>query len=152
MPRESDRFIMKDGEFSMVLEENRLRSFDDKWPFMENCVCTPQKMAEAGFFHCPTSQVPDGVRCFSCYKEMDSWEPEDDPWKEHRKHTIEKKIDCEFMKIGKMQSELTVDEFLKVVKARHVNLIKTLTEQKMTAVTEEAEKLREEMEKFGSGK
>jgi Inhibitor of Apoptosis domain len=38
------------------------------------------QMAAAGFFHCPTDQEPDLVRCFVCHKELDGWEPTDDPW------------------------------------------------------------------------
>ncbi len=37
------------------------------------------QMAEAGFYHCPTDQEPDLVKCFFCLKELDGWEPEDDP-------------------------------------------------------------------------
>ena len=37
-------------------------------------------MAEAGFYHTPSSNEPDLVTCYVCYKEMDGWEPTDDPW------------------------------------------------------------------------
>jgi len=148
-PKETDKFISRDNDFSMVLEINRLNSFNESWPFLENCFCTPKRMAEAGFYHCPTSEIPDGVRCFSCLKELDAWEPEDDPWKEHRKHTVEKGRDCEFMKLGKPQSELTVEEFLKIVKGRHICLIKMLTERNISDYEEAADKVRTEMQKLG---
>ena len=37
------------------------------------------QMAAAGFFHCPTDQEPDLVKCFICMKELDGWEPNDEP-------------------------------------------------------------------------
>jgi len=37
------------------------------------------QLAAAGFFHCPTDQEPDAVRCFVCHKELDGWEPTDIP-------------------------------------------------------------------------
>lgn len=41
---------------------------------------THLQLAEAGFYHCPTKEEPDAVRCFFCMKELDGWEPDDDPW------------------------------------------------------------------------
>ena len=38
------------------------------------------QMAQAGFYHCPTDNEPDVAICFVCQKELDGWEPEDDPW------------------------------------------------------------------------
>ena len=37
-------------------------------------------MAEAGFYHTPSENEPDLVTCYVCCKEMDGWEPTDDPW------------------------------------------------------------------------
>lgn len=37
-------------------------------------------MAEAGFFHCPTEKEQDLVQCYVCYKELDGWEANDEPW------------------------------------------------------------------------
>lgn len=42
-------------------------------------VCVLQ-MAKAGFFHIPSTVEPDLVRCFVCQKELDGWDPTDDPW------------------------------------------------------------------------
>lgn len=36
-------------------------------------------MAEAGFFHSPKDRDPDIARCFVCFKELEGWEPEDNP-------------------------------------------------------------------------
>ena len=38
------------------------------------------QMAEAGFFHAPSDRDPDIARCFVCFKELEGWEPEDNPW------------------------------------------------------------------------
>jgi len=37
-------------------------------------------MAKAGFVHIPTEAEPDTAYCFFCLKELDGWQPEDDPW------------------------------------------------------------------------
>ena len=37
-------------------------------------------MAAAGFYHTPTENEPDLVKCAICAKELDGWEPTDDPW------------------------------------------------------------------------
>ena len=42
-------------------------------------------MAKAGFFHCPKENEPDLVACFVCNVKLDCWEPQDDPWAEHKK-------------------------------------------------------------------
>ena len=46
-------------------------NFDAVWSF---------QLAEAGFYHCPTDNEPDVVKCYVCLKELDGWAPEDDPW------------------------------------------------------------------------
>ena len=93
----------KDHDSQMVMLEARVQTFQS-WPFMSDCSCTPQKMAEAGFYSCGGNNEPDLVRCYFCRKELvrifltcsalltslyflkDGWEPEDDPWKEHKSH------------------------------------------------------------------
>ncbi|EPY86773.1 hypothetical protein CB1_000299010 [Camelus ferus] len=37
------------------------------------------QMAAAGFIHCPTENEPDLAQCFFCFKELEGWEPDDDP-------------------------------------------------------------------------
>lgn len=97
---------------SMHFECQRLKSFS-KWPFNSECKCTPEKMAEAGFFHCPTDQEPDLVKCFACHKELDGWEPEDDPWLEHRSHSGH----CPFLQLPNPK-EMSVSELTKLVVQR----------------------------------
>lgn len=42
---------------------------------------------------CPSQDAPDSVRCFTCNKFLDGWEPNDDPLEEHKKHSK----DCKFV-------------------------------------------------------
>lgn len=44
-------------------------------------------MAAAGFYYKPTLKSPDNVACFLCQKNLDGWNPEDDPSAEHLIHT-----------------------------------------------------------------
>ena len=37
-------------------------------------------MAESGFFSCATDTAPDLVQCYVCLKELEGWEPTDNPW------------------------------------------------------------------------
>lgn len=39
-------------------------------------------MAEAGFYHSSNDRDPDIARCFVCFKELEGWEPNDNPWYE----------------------------------------------------------------------
>lgn len=41
--------------------------------------CCRFQMAEAGFVHCPTENEPDLAQCFFCFKELEGWEPDDNP-------------------------------------------------------------------------
>ena len=61
--------------------ESRKNSFG-KWP---PCMpFTPTQMSEAGFYY--TGRY-DQVICFSCGKGLYKWEPKDNPWVEHEKHS-----------------------------------------------------------------
>ena len=37
------------------------------------------QMAKAGFIYTPSDNSPDIAMCFFCLKELEGWEPEDDP-------------------------------------------------------------------------
>jgi len=148
MPKDLESLSVQDVCFPMIMEENRLKSFSKDWPFDDKCVCTAEKMASAGFYHCPTPQAPDNVRCYSCLIELDSWDSNDDPWKEHYNHSIGKNRECEFMRFGKPQMELTVGEFLETVKGRHMKLIKNITDQNLEEFDKMTEQVREELLKI----
>ena len=52
---------------NMLSVEARLATFSD-WPLQENCVCTPERMAAAGFYSCGGDMESDLVSCFHCHK------------------------------------------------------------------------------------
>nr|XP_060636777.1 baculoviral IAP repeat-containing protein 5.1-like [Anolis sagrei ordinatus] len=87
--------------------ENRLKTFT-QWPFKENCKCTPENMASAGFIQCPNTDEPDVVKCFFCLIELEGWEPNDDPWQEHAKRSNDS---CGFLSLSKNFDDLTVEEY-----------------------------------------
>uniref|UniRef100_A0A8D2NIU6 Baculoviral IAP repeat containing 5 n=1 Tax=Zosterops lateralis melanops TaxID=1220523 RepID=A0A8D2NIU6_ZOSLA len=89
-------------------------------------------MAAAGFVHCPSENSPDVAQCFFCLKELEGWEPEDDPLEEHKKHSA----DCGFLSLQKEPANLTVQEFLKLDKMRMRK--KKEISQKMTKVEDKA--------------
>ncbi|XP_066237505.1 baculoviral IAP repeat-containing protein 5 isoform X2 [Saccopteryx leptura] len=64
--------------WKLYLKDYRVSTFKN-WPFLEGCACTPERMAAAGFIHCPTENEPDLAQCFFCFKELEGWEPDDDP-------------------------------------------------------------------------
>ncbi|SPP88156.1 baculoviral IAP repeat-containing protein 5 [Drosophila guanche] len=93
-----------------LLEQHRVESFKD-WPFPEQSSCSISKMAEAGFYWTGTKRENDTATCFVCSKTLDGWESEDDPWKEHLKHAPQ----CEFVKLGCAEKDLTVTQFLDIL-------------------------------------
>ncbi|KAK2876241.1 hypothetical protein QQF64_004992 [Cirrhinus molitorella] len=108
-----------DDQTKMYFYENRLQTFVG-WPFDEGCICTPENMAKAGFIHTPSENSPDIAQCFFCLKELEGWEPEDDPEKEHKTHSST----CDFILLKKTVDSLTVEEFLKLQKERQKFIIK----------------------------
>lgn len=49
------------------------------WPAGTSALLSALQMAAAGFIHCPTENEPDLAQCFFCFKELEGWEPDDDP-------------------------------------------------------------------------
>lgn len=131
-----------DSSILMHFEENRLATFLD-WPFEKDCSCTPAKMAEAGFYHIGSDQEPDLVRCFVCLKELDGWEPNDLPWKEHRAHSS----NCPLLKL-KCPEEMTIAELLKLEAAAQANIVKKSAEHLTAKYEKYAEETRHELEKL----
>lgn len=90
-------------------------------------------MAEAGFYYCGTKKDFDATACFCCGKVLDGWESTDIPIEEHRKHAPQ----CYFIKIGKAEKDLSVEEFLRIFQVTVANgisrkIIKTRINVKST--------------------
>ncbi|KFW74605.1 Baculoviral IAP repeat-containing protein 5, partial [Manacus vitellinus] len=96
------------------------------------------QMAAAGFVHCPSENSPDVAQCFFCLKELEGWEPDDDPLEEHKKHSA----GCGFLSLPKEPANLTLQEFLKLDKMRIIKAIKKEISQKMTEVEDAAKSTR----------
>ena len=91
----------------MNVESLRYASFDMKlWPMSTRRKCNPKALARAGFYHTPTEATPDAVKCFCCGKELDGWEPSDDPVLEHKKHSPR----CAFVNLDLYESRLATFE------------------------------------------
>ncbi|KZT68955.1 BIR-domain-containing protein [Daedalea quercina L-15889] len=54
-----------------------------KWPHPPSYLATPRTLAEAGFYFDPGPDDPDNVACFMCGKQLNEWEPDDDPFELH---------------------------------------------------------------------
>lgn len=102
-------------EFSMHCYSNRLQSFKN-WPFKKRSKCVAEKMAKAGFYHTPTTDYPDCVTCYACMKELDGWEQNDDPLKEHQKHSS----GCPFIKLAKDEDHMTFEDIINLESARQM--------------------------------
>ncbi|XP_074024903.1 baculoviral IAP repeat-containing protein 5-like [Numenius arquata] len=128
--------------YFVLTRANTFRS----WPFTEGCACTPEQMAAAGFLHCPSENGPDVAQCFFCLKELEGWEPDDDPLKEHKKHSAA----CALLSLQKAPTNLTLQEFLKLDRERMKNALKKEISQKVTSVEDVAKSVRREIENLGS--
>lgn len=47
----------------------------------------PDQMAQAGFYHQPSSNGDDRAMCFTCNVCLVCWEKTDEPWSEHERHS-----------------------------------------------------------------
>ncbi|XP_051695669.1 baculoviral IAP repeat-containing protein 5 [Oryctolagus cuniculus] len=131
--------------WQLYLKDHRVSTFKN-WPFLEGCACTPERMAEAGFIHCPSENEPDLAQCFFCFKELEGWEPDDEPLEEHRKHSPA----CAFLSVKKQLEELTLSEFLKLDKERAKNKIAKETSSKQKEFEETAKKVRSAIEQLAA--
>merc|ERR1712035_7226 len=136
----------KEDDVKMYFYENRLKTFEG-WPFDEDCACTPENMAKAGFIHTPSENSSDIAMCFFCLKELEGWEPEDDPEKEHKSHSPS----CNFMALRKKVEELSVEEFLKLQKERHKSIINKSCNEAITKFVEAAKLRRADIIKTAMG-
>ncbi|KAH7962405.1 baculoviral IAP repeat-containing protein 5 [Rhipicephalus sanguineus] len=126
---------------NMNLYENRLASFEN-WPLTGDCMCTPARMAAAGFYHCPTENEPDLARCYVCFKELDGWEPNDDPAKEHSRSA-----DCAFVRLGKKSGDMAALDFLGLEKARAKNRACKFNDLAVAEAGEAMRKVKYELDK-----
>ncbi|XP_076680390.1 baculoviral IAP repeat containing deterin isoform X1 [Andrena cerasifolii] len=97
----------------------RLKTFDH-WPFQSSDEnnCNPERMAAAGFLAIGGKEEPDLVECFICSKQLDGWDPDDDPWKEHTKHQPQ----CPFVRLNKLdETSWTVHDLFDLLKKYKVN-------------------------------
>uniref|UniRef100_A0A7N4NZ59 Baculoviral IAP repeat-containing protein 5 n=1 Tax=Sarcophilus harrisii TaxID=9305 RepID=A0A7N4NZ59_SARHA len=127
------------------IEISNVDHFDIIEKLMQNEYILTQ-MAEAGFIHCPSENEPDLAQCFFCFKELEGWEPEDDPMLEHKKHSSS----CAFISIKKKIEELTLNEFLKLDKERAKNKIEKETSRKRIEFEERAKEVRHDIEQLAA--
>uniref|UniRef100_A0A915PSQ5 UBC core domain-containing protein n=1 Tax=Setaria digitata TaxID=48799 RepID=A0A915PSQ5_9BILA len=71
----------------MMASEAARRLTFQNWPHMDYRWALPCQMAEAGFYHQPNNAGDDRVLCFSCFVCLVCWEPSDEPWSEHERHS-----------------------------------------------------------------
>ncbi|XP_033629629.1 baculoviral IAP repeat-containing protein 6-like isoform X3 [Asterias rubens] len=57
------------------------------WPHMDYKWALPEPMAQAGFYHQPSAAGDDRAMCFTCSVCLVCWEPTDEPWSEHERHS-----------------------------------------------------------------
>uniref|UniRef100_A0A673KPC9 Dual E2 ubiquitin-conjugating enzyme/E3 ubiquitin-protein ligase BIRC6 n=1 Tax=Sinocyclocheilus rhinocerous TaxID=307959 RepID=A0A673KPC9_9TELE len=77
----------------MYSEANRRETFTS-WPHTGYRWAQPDPMAQAGFYHQPASTGDDRAMCFTCSVCLVCWEPTDEPWSEHERHSP----NCPFVK------------------------------------------------------
>ncbi|CAH8495719.1 unnamed protein product [Schistosoma rodhaini] len=71
--------------FTMQSEAHRRLTFTH-WPHMDYQWITPSTLSEAGFYF-PLKFPLDIVCCLECSVRLSSWEPTDEPWSEHIRHS-----------------------------------------------------------------
>ncbi|XP_054272395.1 baculoviral IAP repeat-containing protein 5-like [Macrosteles quadrilineatus] len=128
-----------DREFNRneyMWEAGRFKSFK-KWPFTSSSRCAAVQMAQAGWY-C-TSHDPDdpSARCAFCLKELSGWEPTDDPWDEHMKHSSA----CLFVQFRKKEAELTVREMIQLTEQRVLKIMEHQHKEDLKKLNEEKENI-----------
>nr|KAG5700864.1 hypothetical protein BaRGS_012271 [Batillaria attramentaria] len=95
---------------SLMYSEAARRQTFSKWPHMGYKWALPEPMAQAGFYHQPNSPGDDRAMCFTCNVCLVCWEPTDEPWSEHERHSPQ----CPYIK-----GEFTQNVPLSVTYATH---------------------------------
>ena len=93
-----------------------------------------------------SSKEPDLVKCYYCQREIDGWEPDDDPWEEHLRRSGDP---CPFIKKGKKARALTVKDGLELEAERLCYILKKKTEESNTRYREEAEQVKQKISEIG---
>ncbi|KAL2312401.1 Protein bir1 [Schizosaccharomyces pombe] len=78
-----------------ALTKCREQTFVDKvWPYTNrpDYHCEPSVMAASGFVYNPTADAKDAAHCLYCDINLHDWEPDDDPYTEHKR----RRADCVF--------------------------------------------------------
>ncbi|XP_077359324.1 baculoviral IAP repeat-containing protein 5.2-like [Festucalex cinctus] len=138
--------LFVEESFKMFIYENRLKTFKG-WPFDEDCKCTPENMAKAGFIHTPSDNSPDVAMCVFCLKELEGWEPDDDPAKEHKSHSPS----CHFISLKKRVEDLTVEEFIKLQLEKNICEVGKKYNEAVTKFREAASVKRAKIVKLATG-
>ncbi|KAK6180714.1 hypothetical protein SNE40_008714 [Patella caerulea] len=81
-------------ERALMYSEAARRDTFIKWPHMNYKWALPDPMAQAGFYHQPNATGDDRAMCFTCNVCLVCWEPTDEPWSEHERHSPS----CPFVK------------------------------------------------------
>ncbi|XP_022332916.2 dual E2 ubiquitin-conjugating enzyme/E3 ubiquitin-protein ligase BIRC6-like isoform X4 [Crassostrea virginica] len=74
-------------ERSMMYSEVARQKTFRTWPHMNYKWALPDPMSQAGFYHQPNSMGDDRAMCFTCNVCLVCWEPTDEPWSEHERHS-----------------------------------------------------------------
>ncbi|XP_071454170.1 dual E2 ubiquitin-conjugating enzyme/E3 ubiquitin-protein ligase BIRC6 [Hetaerina americana] len=72
---------------AFMFSEAARRETYGRWPHMNYKWALPDQMAQAGFYHQPSSTGDDRAMCFTCNVCLVCWEPTDEPWSEHERHS-----------------------------------------------------------------
>ncbi|XP_026686483.1 baculoviral IAP repeat-containing protein 6-like [Diaphorina citri] len=72
---------------NLMFSEAARRETFAKWPHMDYKWALPDQMAQAGFYHQPSGTGDDRAMCFTCIVCLVCWEPTDEPWAEHERHS-----------------------------------------------------------------
>ncbi|PIK38924.1 putative baculoviral IAP repeat-containing protein 6 [Apostichopus japonicus] len=85
---------------ALMFSEVARRETFDLWPHMDYKWAHPDAMAQAGFYHQPVSPGDDRALCFTCHVCLVCWEPTDEPWSEHERHSS----NCPYVQGGATQN------------------------------------------------
>jgi len=127
---------------NLFLEKNRLKTFK-KWPFKHPNKCTKENLAAAGFHFIGKKKEPDLVQCVVCFKELDGWEEDDDPWEEHSRRTS-----CPFIALNKTEDKMTIEDLASLIRNRMTIQAEKDYESAVTEIEEKSEEYKEIISKY----